>query len=144
MKAAFDKTARGEENLGFYEKMKASYDRAKSKGYRFVIAYAADRDMDQYSVALLSRQISDKMAFADLDNYSWTLAQMEPLAVIDTRRPFIGLFDKSKEAEAYFDKPVVNIPEAAKAYPDTKKLFIDKPRRAAFRTIEGGKPNVDI
>lgn len=142
MKAVFDAKARGEETLGFYDKMKSAFARAKEGRYRFVVAFAADRDAEKYSVAFVSRELSDKRAFADLDNFSWTMEQMEPLAVLFTDRPFLGMLKKDREAEDYFGKPVVNIPEAAKAYTDTKRLFIDKPRRAAFRVIDGGGADI--
>lgn len=141
MRAAFDAKAAGEEKLGFYDKMEKAHARAQSGGYRFVVAFVADEHQKNYSVAFVSRAPDDERAFADLDNFSWTMEHTKPLAVLDTQSPFEALLKRGVEAEHYIKKPAIFIPDAAKAYPDSKKLFVDKVRRAAFRVIEGGKPD---
>lgn len=144
MKAAFDATARGEETLGFYDKMQSAFARAKEQRYRFVVAFAADREAEKYSVAFVSRELSDERAFADLDNFSWAVEHVEPLVVLDTALAFAEALERGREAESYFGKPLVNILQAARQFPDTKKLFVDKPRRAAFRVIHGDKPEAGL
>lgn len=144
MKAAFDATARGEETLGFYDKMQSAFERAKSEGFRFVVAFAAERDAPEYSVAHVSREPDDAGAFADLDNFSWAMEHVEPLVVLDTALAFTEALERGREAESYLGKPLVNIPQAASQLPDTKKLFVDKPRRAAFRVIDGDKPEAGM